>query len=124
MLVIRLYTALCLINQVLFSNIFKMFLWLDSAQSIPYGTGKVMPIDQSEVKERDDVYMPHEAAIQISLRLPRATLAKLTRLAQLSVQTKSQYVTKLLQRIPDKYLEKPSRKLPSHVLDEILSDWH
>jgi hypothetical protein len=76
-----------------------------------------MPTDQ--LKERDDLAMPHETAIQISLRLPRATLAKLTRLAQLSFQTKSQYVTKLLSRIPNKYLEKPGRKLPPHVLDDV-----
>jgi hypothetical protein len=80
-----------------------MFGCVDFGCPVPYGT-----------------VMPREAGIQISLRLPPATLAKLTRLAELSVQTKSQYVTKLLERIPTKYLEKPSRKIPSKVLSEAL----
>jgi hypothetical protein len=42
-----------------------------------------------------------EPGIQISLRLPRATLAKLSRLAAEGVQSKSQYITKLLQGIPE-----------------------
>ena len=36
---------------------------------------------------------------QISLRLPHETLQKLERLADLAVQTKSQYITKLLQTL-------------------------
>jgi len=43
----------------------------------------------------------YEAGIQISLRLPQATLAKLERLADHAYQSKSQFITKLVAEIPD-----------------------
>lgn len=42
-----------------------------------------------------------EAGIQISLRLPVPVLAKLTRLSEAAVQTKSQYITKLIAELSD-----------------------
>jgi hypothetical protein len=42
-----------------------------------------------------------EAGIQISLRLPRPVLAKLTRLSDAAVQSKSQYITKMVAEIPE-----------------------
>jgi hypothetical protein len=44
----------------------------------------------------------HQPGIQISLRLPPATLGKLTRLASASFQTKSQFIAKLIYQLPEK----------------------
>jgi hypothetical protein len=70
--------------------------------------GRIMP-----------AYMQHEAGIQISLRIPRAELAKLTKLADAAVQTKSQFVTRLLQRIPDQWFKRTAEELPDSVLKKV-----
>jgi hypothetical protein len=57
-------------------------------------------LEESEYRKR--FLAEHQPGIQISLRLPPATLGKLTRLASASFQTKSQYITKLLSKIPEK----------------------
>jgi hypothetical protein len=64
----------------------------------------------------------HEAGIQISLRLPRAALAKLSRLASASVQTKSQFITKLLSRLPEEYLlgGQSNEQIPGEVVEKAL----
>jgi hypothetical protein len=64
----------------------------------------------------------HEAGIQISLRLPRATLAKLSRLASASVQTKSQFVTKLVSRLPEEYLlgRRSNQEIPGEAVEKAL----
>jgi hypothetical protein len=56
-------------------------------------------LETSEYRKR--FLAPHKAGIQISLRLPRATLAKLSRLANANFQSKSQFITKLVTEIPD-----------------------
>jgi hypothetical protein len=71
-------------------------------------------------QEGEASWPPHQAGIQISLRLPRPVLAKLTRLAKESVQTKSQYITKLLSRIPDRYLEKSPKPISERVVEEAI----
>jgi hypothetical protein len=50
-------------------------------------------------KER---YKRHrDPAIQISLRFPKPALEKLERLSESAVQTKSQYVVKMIQDLPE-----------------------
>jgi hypothetical protein len=64
-------------------------------------------------------HIPHEAGIQISLRIPRAALARLNALAEASVQTKSQFITRLLQRIPESYLVRSDQTLPEGVMKKV-----
>jgi hypothetical protein len=39
--------------------------------------------------------------VQVSIRFPKAALAKLERLSEKAVQSKSQYLVKLIQELPD-----------------------
>lgn len=58
---------------------------------------------------------------QITIRFPSATLAKLDRLATQAVQTKSQYLTKLLQQVPD--VEVPEDKPDLTPLQARICSW-
>jgi hypothetical protein len=62
-----------------------------------------MPTLTSKAKRRraDGHPVRPDAGIQISLRLPRDTLAKLIRLSDAAVQSKSQFVTKMVSDLPE-----------------------
>jgi hypothetical protein len=42
-----------------------------------------------------------DPGVQVSIRLSKAALAKLERLSEKAVQSKSQYLVKLIQELPD-----------------------
>jgi len=63
-------------------------------------------LELQHFKTRRPPYQParryqRPAGIQISLRLPRETLAKLTRLSKSAFQSKSQFITKLLSTLSE-----------------------
>jgi len=94
------------------------------ATALPYGTTLKMPKSPYDVapRERTRYVPPPLAGIQISLRLPRATLAKLNRLARSQIQTKSQFITKLIARISEEELLALGKLAPRTLAEALRPD--